>query len=100
VRDAVDLSGREVGVIHVVGGGSRNALLMQLTADATGLEVVAGPEESTALGNVLVQARAAGVVGPDLAALRAMLRDTQRIERYEPAGDERKWAAAEVRLAV
>jgi rhamnulokinase len=100
VRLAQELSGHHVDAVHVVGGGARNALLCQLTADACGLPVLAGPVEATALGNVLVQARAAGVVGPDLAALRAMLRDTQRIERYEPAGDERKWAAAEVRLAV
>jgi rhamnulokinase len=100
VRLAQELSGHHVDAVHVVGGGARNALLCQLTADACGLPVLAGPVEATALGNVLVQARTAGVVGPDLAALRAMLRDTQRIERYEPAGDERKWAAAEVRLAV
>jgi rhamnulokinase len=98
VRLAQELSGHHVDAIHVVGGGARNALLCQLTADACGLPVLAGPVEATALGNVLVQARAAGVVGPDLAALRALLRETQRIERYEPAGDGRAWAAAEARL--
>ena len=58
--DAQELSGRHADVVHVVGGGSRNELLCQLTADATGLPVIAGPAEATALGNVLVQARALG----------------------------------------
>jgi sugar (pentulose or hexulose) kinase len=98
VRLAQELSGHHVDAVHIVGGGARNALLCQLTADACGLPVLAGPVEATALGNVLVQARAAGVVGPDLAALRALLRATQRIERYDPGGDVRAWAAAEARL--
>jgi rhamnulokinase len=76
VRLAQELSGHHVDAVHVVGGGARNALLCQLTADACGLPVLAGPSRRRRSGNVLVQARAAGVVGPDLAALRAMLRDT------------------------
>jgi rhamnulokinase len=84
LRDAQRLSGRDVDVIHVVGGGSRNELLCQATADACGLPVEAGPVEATALGNVLVQARALGRVG-DLPAMRALVRGTQQIRRYEPA---------------
>ena len=57
---AQSLSGQHADVVHIVGGGSRNALLCQLTADALGLPVVAGPAEATALGNALVQARALG----------------------------------------
>jgi rhamnulokinase len=98
VRQAQGLSGHHVDAVHIVGGGARNALLCQLTADACGLPVLAGPVEATALGNVLVQARAAGLVGPDLAALRAVLRESQHIERYEPGGSGREWAAAEARL--
>jgi rhamnulokinase len=98
VRQAVALSGRDVEVVHVVGGGSRNALLCQLTADACGLPVVAGPVEATALGNVLVQARALGALHGNLAALRALLRATQPLTRYAPQGDERAWVAAEQRL--
>jgi rhamnulokinase len=98
VRDAVRLSDREVDVVHVVGGGARNGLLCQLTADACGLPVVAGPVEATALGNALVQARALGAVPGELPELRALLRATQPLTRYEPAGDERTWAAAERRV--
>ncbi|GAA3441395.1 rhamnulokinase [Planomonospora venezuelensis] len=98
VRQAQELSGRHVEVVHVVGGGARNALLCQLTADACGLPVVAGPVEATALGNVLIQARAAGAAGPGLPELRALVRDTQHLIRYEPRGDSSSWAAAEARL--
>ena len=61
VDDAERLSGRTVRVVHLVGGGARNRLLCQLTADACGRPVVAGPVEATAIGNVLVQARAHGL---------------------------------------
>ncbi|GGS94616.1 carbohydrate kinase [Planobispora rosea] len=98
VRQAQELSGRHVDAVHIVGGGARNALLCQLTADACGLPVVAGPVEATALGNVLVQARAAGAAGPGLADLRALVRQTQDLVRYEPRGGARAWAAAEARL--
>jgi rhamnulokinase len=74
VREAVELSGADVQVIHLVGGGAQNPLLCQLTADACGLPVIAGPVEAAAYGNVLVQARAAGVVQGDLAELRQLLR--------------------------
>jgi rhamnulokinase len=85
VRDAARLSGREVEIVHLVGGGARNQLLCQLTADACELPVAAGPVEATALGNVLVQARAHGSVTGDLDALRALLRATQEVRRYQPA---------------
>ncbi|PPL18909.1 rhamnulokinase, partial [Microterricola pindariensis] len=71
VRAASELSGKTVRTIHIVGGGSQNALLCQLTADHAGVPVQAGPVEATALGNVLVQARAAGLVSGDLESLRA-----------------------------
>jgi rhamnulokinase len=100
VRRAAELSGREVEVVHLVGGGARNTLLCQLTADATGLPVLAGPVEAAALGNALVQARAGGVLSGGLAELRALLRDTQDVRTYSPTSDaERDWAAAESRLS-
>ena len=78
------LSGRSVDVVHVVGGGSQNALLCQLTADACGRPVLAGPVEATALGNLLVQARTHGVLHGDLAALRARVRAATRMHQYLP----------------
>jgi rhamnulokinase len=98
VRQAQELAGRSVDAVHIVGGGARNELLCQLTADACGLPVLAGPVEATALGNVLVQARTAGVVEGDLGAMRSLLRETQPVVRYQPAGDEGQWRAAERRL--
>lgn len=83
-RDAERLTGRAVKRIHVVGGGSRNALLCQLTADATGRPVEAGPVEATAIGNVLVQARALGAVDGDLEALREIVRAAYPPTVYEP----------------
>jgi rhamnulokinase len=83
-HDAASLSGHPVDVIHLVGGGALNELLCRLTARAAGLPVLAGPVEATALGNVLVQARAAGAISGDLSDLRALLRRSQQIVRYEP----------------
>lgn len=87
LAQAAELSGRPIDVVHIVGGGSQNRLLCQLTADATGLPVVAGPVEATALGNVLVQARANGALGEDagLADIRAAVRSTAQTSRYEPS---------------
>jgi rhamnulokinase len=84
VHEAARLSGRSVEVVHLVGGGARNSLLCQLTADACGLPVIAGPVEATAIGNVLVQARTRGLIAGDLETLRALVRATQDIRRYEP----------------
>ncbi|WP_029386922.1 rhamnulokinase [Streptomyces leeuwenhoekii] len=98
VEDAQRLAGHPVDVVHIVGGGTRNALLCQLTADACGLPVVAGPTEAAALGNVLVQARAHGTAG-DLAGMRELLVRTQPLTRYAPRGGTARWRAAEARLA-
>jgi rhamnulokinase len=84
VEDARRLSGHPIDIVHIVGGGSQNELLCRLTANACGLPVVAGPVEATALGNVLVQARALGLLAGDLEALRALVRNTQATRRYEP----------------
>lgn len=86
VQDASTLSGRRVDIVHLVGGGARNTLLCQLTADVSGLPVVAGPVEATAWGNVLVQARAAGAVTGSLMDLRGRLADTQHLTTYRPGG--------------
>jgi rhamnulokinase len=85
VQQAAELSGTPVEVVHLVGGGAQNALLCQLTADACELPVVAGPVEAAAYGNVLVQARAAGVLAGDRTRLRALLGATQTVT-YLPRG--------------
>ena len=93
-------AGREVDVVHLVGGGARNALLCQLTADATGLPVVAGPVEGAALGNLLVQARAVG--DADRRPGRSCAPSSPpppRPAATPPRGDDAAWAAAERRLA-
>jgi rhamnulokinase len=83
------VSGRDVEVVHVIGGGARNALLCRLTADLLARRVLAGPVEATALGNVLVQARAVGALG-SLAEMRALSAASFDPVRYEPSpgGDE------------
>ena len=60
ITEVQELSGRQVDTVHIVGGGARNALLCQLTADACGLPVVAGPVEAAAMGNVLRAGAGAG----------------------------------------
>jgi len=72
--------------LHVVGGGSRNALLNQLTADALGIEVIAGPMEATALGNVALQARALGAVPDGPGAIRQLVRASVDLESFTPSG--------------
>lgn len=84
VRIAADLSGRELDSIHLVGGGSLNRLLCQATADRSGLPVLAGPVEATALGNVLVQARALGAAPATLEEIRALVARTHAPERFDP----------------
>ncbi|RYC05599.1 rhamnulokinase [Nocardioides zhouii] len=84
LQTAATLAGRPVRQVHVVGGGSQNTLLCQALADRTGLPVVAGPVEATALGNVLVQGRAAGAVTGGLAEMRELVRRTQDLRRHEP----------------
>ncbi|MGF3056393.1 rhamnulokinase [Microbacterium sp. YY-01] len=86
VQQAAQLTGRPVDVIHVVGGGSLNAVLCQATASRAQLPVVAGPVEATALGNIMVQARAAGCLGPHatLEEVRALISSTHETVRYLP----------------
>jgi rhamnulokinase len=79
-----DLLGRKIRRIHIVGGGSKNWLLNQLTADFTGLEVVAGPVEATATGNALVQAAATGMLQTH-ESLREVVRNSFPLKIYQPS---------------
>ena len=75
--------GRRYRVIHIVGGGSRNRVLNQFVADATDRTVIAGPTEATAMGNILIQAMAAGEVR-DLAQAREVVRASSSLETFQP----------------
>ncbi len=92
------LTKRKVRVLHVVGGGSQNGLLCQMTANAIGRPVLAGPVEATGLGNAMVQMVAAGVVG-SLAEMRRVIRDSFPLQRFEPADGE-AWCKARERFAA
>jgi rhamnulokinase len=83
LEDLEALSGRKIEVIHIVGGGSRNALLNQFVADCTGRRVIAGPTEATAIGNVLVQAMGAGELN-GLDEVRAVVRRSFELTAFEP----------------
>jgi rhamnulokinase len=91
-----ELAGRHLPAIHIIGGGSRNRLLNQLTADATGRTVHAGPVEATAIGNLLVQALALGHLS-SLAEARAVVRRSFPVETFEPGADSGDWDAAYAR---
>lgn len=82
--------------LHVVGGGSKNELLNQLTANAVGIPVVAGPGEATAAGNALIQAITLGQL-ESLAAARKVVSDSFELKRFEP-GESEKWGAAKDRF--
>ncbi|WP_270889017.1 rhamnulokinase [Pedococcus sp. 5OH_020] len=85
VELASSLADQPVDAIHIVGGGSQNRLLCQLTADLSGREVTAGPVEATALGNILVQARAHGAAPATLEELRSTLADAAEVRSFHPA---------------
>lgn len=84
IEQAEQLSGKRIRTVHIVGGGSQNTLLCRLTADRTGRTVHAGPVEATAIGNVLVQLRAAGIAPGSLEALRRIVATTVEPVRYVP----------------
>ena len=95
VRDAVQLTGRPVRTVHVVGGGVANPLFCQLVADACQLPVVAGPVEAACWGNILTQARALGVAGGSLAEMRSLVRQAVRLVKYQPSGPDQAWDRAD-----
>lgn len=84
VEQLIAAGGRPIEVIHIVGGGAQNALLCQMTANATGRPVLAGPVEATALGNGLAQLIAMGEL-KDMAEARTLIRTCLLPTRYEPS---------------
>jgi rhamnulokinase len=93
LEKAEEITGLEVGVVHVVGGGVRNELLCQLTADATHRPVRAGPVEATALGNLMVQAYARGYLA-SLEEIREAMRRSVGVRDYAPRGGGDRWQEA------
>ncbi len=89
--------GRSIDTIHIVGGGSQNELLNQMTADACGRRVIAGPVEATAIGNILVQAMAVGEV-KSLDDARAVVRQSFDVKTFEPR-ETKKWDSAYARFS-
>jgi len=74
----------KINQLHIIGGGSRNAFLNQLTADVTGLQVIAGPSECTALGNGMIQAKAAGIF-KNRWEIRHFIRENFQLEVFNPS---------------
>lgn len=100
IRRAAELTGRNVSVVHLVGGGSRNALLCQLTADACGVPVLAGPAEASSLGNVGMQAVAAGELS-SVEDLRSLISANATLRRFVPSqSDPVRWDRGEDLFAV
>ena len=85
-----------IKVLHVIGGGSLNKYLTQFTADACDVEVLAGPQECTAIGNIMLQAKASGDVS-DVWAMRAIIANSVDMVTYHPTGDKAAWDKAYVR---
>ena len=96
LKEAEALTGQPIKRLHIVGGGSRNALLNQFTANACSLEVIAGPTEATALGNVLVQAITLGDL-PDLASARQVVGQSMDVKSFQPK-DSASWNVAKTRF--
>ncbi len=88
-----ELTGKRARVIHIVGGGTKDGFLSQMTADACGIPVAAGPEEATAIGNLMMQLIALGEV-KDLGHARAIVADSFALKHYSPIADREAWEAA------
>ncbi len=82
----------DIHVLHIIGGGSLNGYLNQMTANSLGVTVLAGPQEGTALGNIMLQAKAAGDVS-DIWGMRRIIADSLELKRYEPT-DKEAWDQA------
>jgi len=94
LETATSLAGQSVSQVHLVGGGSQNTLLCQLTADASGLPVVAGPVEAAVAGNLLVQGRTMGLIDGGLSDLRHLLRGSANTRTYYPQESVEPWLEA------
>ena len=82
----------DINVLHIIGGGSLNKYLNQFTASSIGTTVLAGPQEGTAIGNIMLQAKAAGLVN-DIWEMRQIIANSLELVKYEPA-DKEAWDQA------
>lgn len=87
-----ELAGFDIDVLHIIGGGSMNEYLDQFTANSCGVTVLAGPQEGTAIGNVMLQAKAAGDVA-DVWEMRRIIAASIDLHRFEPQ-DTAVWDTA------
>jgi rhamnulokinase len=92
LQDIAAVTGHKAGSLHIVGGGSRNRLLNQFSANATQMTVLSGPSEATAIGNILVQAIALGHLR-SLSDLRRVVRRSFPVTIYQPR-DVATWEGA------
>jgi rhamnulokinase len=86
------ITGKKIDRLHIIGGGAYNEMLNQLTADAVGIPVLAGPTEATAIGNIMMQAKAVGAVN-SLSEIREVIRRSIDVRTYHPKPDL-KWDEA------
>jgi rhamnulokinase len=101
IRGIQSITKKNVNTIHIVGGGAMNDTLCQLTADACGIPVVAGPVEAAAIGNALMQLQALGAVGQDLWSMRKLVASSFPTRRFEPdVSRSSMWDDAEKRVAL
>ena len=96
IRQIEDITGNKIEKLHIIGGGAKNQMLNQLTADALGIPVFAGPVEATAIGNIMMQAKALGIVN-DLAHIREIVRNSFEVVKYYPK-PEPAWEKAFIRF--
>ena len=83
---------KHYSVIHMIGGGTQSEMLCQMTADATGRKVIAGPVEATALGNIAVQLMTLGAI-KNVREARRIIEASETVRTYSP-GEKEKWDAA------
>ncbi len=96
LRQIESVTGKKIDKLHIIGGGANNGVLNQLTANATGIPVIAGPTEATAIGNIMMQAKALGFV-ISLEEIRKIVRNSFDVNVYEPA-PKHDWEKAYARF--
>ncbi|MEZ5103139.1 MAG: rhamnulokinase [Draconibacterium sp.] len=92
IKQIESVTGNKIEKLHIIGGGVHNKMINQLTADATGISVFAGPAEATAVGNIMMQAKAMGIVN-SLNEIREVVRNSFEVIEYQPQ-PEHDWEAA------